>query len=139
MRYNTFTWTIYQQYGSIIDRTSSATLSLALVSTAILILILEQYMRGNQKYHRVGSGSSRKPQIVQLGIWKYPALFIVGLLIGLALIIPISILIFWLIRGISHGEPMIFSLSITVATLAISVTTAIITCLLYTSPSPRDS
>ncbi len=129
MRYNTFTWTIYQQYGSIIDRTSSATLSLALVSTAILILILEQYMRGNQKYHRVGSGSSRKPQIVQLGIWKYPALFIVGLLIGLALIIPISILIFWLIRGISHGEPMIFSLSITVATLAISVTTAIITVL----------
>ena len=129
MRYNTFTWTIYQQYGSIIDRTSSATLSLALVSTAILILILEQYMRGNQKYHRIGSGSSRKPQIVQLGIWKYPALFIVGLLIGLALIIPISILIFWLIRGISHGEPMIFSLSITVATLAISVTTAIITVL----------
>ena len=129
MRYNTFTWTIYQQYGSIIDRTSSATLSLALVSTAILILILEQYMRGNQKYHRIGSGSSRKPQIVQLGIWKYPALFIIGLLIGLALVIPISILIFWLIRGISHGEPMIFSLSITVATLAISITTAIITVL----------
>ena len=129
MRYNTFTWTIYQQYGSIIDRTSSATLSLALVSTAILILILEQYMRGNQKYHRIGSGSSRKPQIVQLGIWKYPALFIVGLLIGLALIIPISILIFWLIRGISHGEPMIFSLSITVATLAISITTAVVTVL----------
>jgi len=129
MRYNTFTWTIYQQYGSIIDRTSSATLSLALVSTAILILILEQYMRGNQKYHRIGSGSSRKPQIVQLGIWKYPALFIIGLLIGLALIIPISILTFWLIRGISHGEPMIFSLSITVATLAISITTAIITVL----------
>ena len=129
MRYNTFTWTIYQQYGSIIDRTSSATLSLALVSTAILILILEQYMRGNQKYHRVGSGSSRKPQIVQLGIWKYPALFIIGLLIGLALVIPISILIFWLIRGISHGEPMIFSLSITVATLAISITTAVVTVL----------
>ena len=129
MRYNTFTWTIYQQYGSIIDRTSSATLSLALVSTAILILILEQYMRGNQKYHRIGSGSSRKPQIVQLGIWKYPALFIIGLLIGLALVIPISILTFWLIRGISHGEPMIFSLSITVATLAISITTAIITVL----------
>ena len=129
MRYNTFTWTIYQQYGSIIDRTSSATLSLALVSTAILILILEQYMRGNQKYHRIGSGSSRKPQIVQLGIWKYPALFIVGLLIGLALVIPISILIFWLIRGISHGEPMIFSLSITVATLAISITTAVVTVL----------
>ena len=129
MRYNTFTWTIYQQYGSIIDRTSSATLSLALVSTAILILILEQYMRGNQKYHRIGSGSSRKPQIVQLGIWKYPALFIIGLLIGLALVIPISILIFWLIRGISHGEPMIFSLSITVATLAISITTAVVTVL----------
>ena len=129
MRYNTFTWTIYQQYGSIIDRTSSATLSLALVSTAILILILEQYMRGNQKYHRVGSGSSRKSQIVQLGIWKYPTLFIIGLLIGLALVIPISILIFWLIRGISHGEPMIFSLSITVATLAISITTAVVTVL----------
>lgn len=129
MRYNTFTWTIYQQYGSIIDRTSSATLSLALVSTAIIILVLEQYMRGNQKYHRIGSGSSRKQNIVQLGAWKYPSLFIIGILVGLALIIPISILIFWLIRGISHGEPMIFSLGITLATISISIITAILTVL----------
>jgi len=129
MRYNTFTWTIYQQYGSVIDRTASATLSLALVSTAIIILILEQYTRGKQKYHRIASGSSRKPQIIQLGLWKYPCILIVGLLIGLALIIPISILIFWLIRGISNGEPMIFSLSITIATLTVSIVTSIITVL----------
>ena len=129
MRYNTFTWTIYQQYESVIDRTSSATLSLALVSTAIIILILEQYMRGNQKYHRIGSGSSRKPHIVRLGIWKYPSLLAIGLLIGLALIIPISILFFWLIRGISQGEPMIFSLSITISTLSISIITAVVTVL----------
>ncbi|SVD14886.1 uncharacterized protein METZ01_LOCUS367740, partial [marine metagenome] len=103
MRYNTFTWTIYQQYESVIDRTASATLSLALVSTAIIILLLEQNIRGKQNYHRIGSGISRKPEIVQLGIWKYPSLFIIGSIISVALIIPIGILIFWLIRGLSNG------------------------------------
>ena len=130
MRYNTFTWTIYQQYGSVIDRTASATLSLALVSTAIIILLLEQNIRGKQNYHRIGSGTSRKTTIVQLGIWKYPSLFIIGSIISVALIIPIGILIFWLIRGISHGEPIIFSLWITLSSLTLSLITATVTVLL---------
>ena len=130
MRYNTFTWTIYQQYGSVIDRTASTTLSLALVSIAIIILLLEQNMRGKENYHRIGSGASRKANIVQLGIWKYPTIFVIGSLITVALILPISMLIFWLIRGISHGEPIIFSLGITLTSLTISLITAIVTVLL---------
>lgn len=129
MRYNTFTWTIYQQYESVIDRTASATLSLALVSTAIIILLLEQNIRGKRNYHRIGSGTSRKIAIVQLGVWKYPSLFIIGSIISVALIIPIGILIFWLIRGLSNGEPMIFSLGITFSSLALSLITAIVTVL----------
>ena len=130
MRYNTFTWTIYQQYGSVIDRSASAALSIALVSTALIILILEQNIRGKEKYHRIGSGSSRKPKIINLGFWKYPITSFFVLIISAALIIPVSILVFWLFRGILNGESITLSLSTVFNSVIVSLIATLTTALL---------
>lgn len=130
MRYNTFTWTIYQQFGSVVDRSASATLSLALVLTAIIILMFEQNIRGKEKYHRVGSGASRKYNIVDLKFWKYPSIAGFGIVISMSLILPVTILLFWLFRGLSHGEPFIFLLNATINSVVISIITAFITVIL---------
>ncbi len=130
MRYNTFTWTIYQQYGSVIDRSTSAALSIALVSTALIILILEQNIRGREKYHRIGSGSSRKPKIIDLGFWKYPITIFFITIISAALLIPVSILIFWLFRGLLHGESIILSLNTVLNSVIVSVIATTIIALL---------
>ena len=130
MRYNTFTWTIYQQYGSVIDRSASAALSIALVSTALIILILEQNIRGKEKYYRIGSGSSRKPKIINLGFWKYPITSFFVLIISAALIIPVSILVFWLFRGILNGESITLSLSTVFNSVIVSLIATLTTALL---------
>ena len=56
MRYETFTWSIYQQYQGAFDRSIAAVLSLVLVCFAVAVLVLEQWSRGRIRYHRTGAG-----------------------------------------------------------------------------------
>ena len=106
MDYETFTWAIYQQF-SAFDRSIAAVLSLVLVALALALLVMEAYSRGRVRYYRTGPGVSHLPRLARLGPWKWPALaFCAGVLLaGLAL--PMTVLAYWLVRGISAGEPML--------------------------------
>jgi iron(III) transport system permease protein len=106
LRYETFTWAIYQQYLSAFDRSIAALLSLLLVSLAIALLLTEGYFRGRMRYHRVGSGAAGPPKTVQLGRWKWPALALCGGVVLAALALPIAVLSYWLVRGLLEGESL---------------------------------
>ena len=73
LRYETFTWAIYQQYQSSFDRSTAGVLSLLLLALATLILLMEARSRGRMRYHRTGVGVSRQPVVVELGRWRWPA------------------------------------------------------------------
>ena len=107
LRYETFTWAIYQQYQSAFDRSIAAVLSLILVGLAIALLVTEGYTRGRMRYHRTGSGASRGPIIVRLGRWKWPALGFCSAVVLAALALPMAVLLYWLVRGVSSGEPLL--------------------------------
>ncbi len=104
MRYETFTWSIYQQYQGAFDRSIAAVLSLVLVCFAVAVLVLEQWSRGRIRYHRTGAGAARTASVVRLGGWRWPAVFLCGALVALALALPASVLMFWLVRGIEASE-----------------------------------
>ena len=127
MRYNTFTFTIYQQYESSIDRSIAAVLSFALVLMAVVALVLESYTRGRQRYYRSSAGSSRKPSIMKLGSWKWAAMGLFAVVLGLALALPIGVLAFWLVRGIGAGEPLLLLWSATRNSLLASGAAALLT------------
>ncbi len=127
MRYNTFTFTIYQQYESSIDRSIAAVLSFALVLMAVVALVLESYTRGRQRYYRSSAGSSRRPSIMKLGSWKWAAMGLFAVVLGLALALPIGVLAFWLVRGISAGEPLLLLWSATRNSLLASGAAALLT------------
>lgn len=103
-RYETFTWAIYLQYRGAFDRTGAAALSLVLVLLALALLHAEMKMRGRARYARVGSGVSRAPRLVQLGRWRWPALAFCAGVLGLALVLPVGVLIYWLVVGVLAGE-----------------------------------
>ena len=103
MRYETFTWSIYQQYQGAVDRSIAAVLSLLLVGLAVGVLVAEQWSRGRVKYHRSGVGAARKLSLVRLGRWRWPALLLCGGLVAFALALPISVLAYWLARGVEAG------------------------------------
>jgi iron(III) transport system permease protein len=78
-----------------------------LVALTATILALESRTRGRLRYHRSGGGSSRSGgNTVALGRWRWPAILFCGGVVTLALAAPVGILLFWLIRGVSGGEPL---------------------------------
>ena len=107
LRYETFTWAIYQQYQSAFDRSIAAVLSLILVGLAIVLLVAEGYTRGRMRYYGTGPAAPRVPRLVPLGRWKWPALGLCGGVVLAALILPIGVLMYWLVRGVSSGEPLL--------------------------------
>lgn len=107
LRYETFTWAIYQQYQSF-DRSLAALLSLVLVALALLVLFAESRGPGRLRYHQAGGGAPRRLAIVRLRRWKWPALAFCSVVTAVSLVLPVSVLLYWLVRGVSSGEPLAF-------------------------------
>ena len=108
MRYETFTWAIYLQYTSYVDRTAAAALSLVLVGLAIVLFLTETTAHGDrplEETHQAEMGGADSPS-VPLGPWKYPALGLCSLVGVFALLVPMAVLLFWLVRGIGAGEEL---------------------------------
>jgi iron(III) transport system permease protein len=108
MRYETFTWAIFVQYESSLDRSLAAGLSLALIGIALLILTAEALGRGQSQYYRVTSGVARPATSVRLGRWRWPALAGCGAVLSASLLLPIAILIYWLLQGLTANVPFAF-------------------------------
>jgi iron(III) transport system permease protein len=106
LHYETFTWAIFIQYGAL-DRTLAASLSLVLLVLAVGILALEALTRGRASYHRPDPGVAHPPPLVRLGWWRWPALTLCGSVVLLSLVLPVSILGYWVLRGVAAGEPLL--------------------------------
>lgn len=103
-RYDSFTRVIYQSYRASFDRTPAAILGCLLVLLTAAIVILEGRTRGRARYHSLGRGAPRTPQVVALGRWRWPAVAFVAAVIGLALGVPALTLGRWITRGVQQGE-----------------------------------
>ena len=103
MRFQAFTQAIYLQYKGAFDRTPAAILSLMLVALALIVLVLERRARGRARYYRSGAGSKRPPAPIPLGRWKAPAVLFCAAMTLLAFVLPMSVIVFWLVRGVSQG------------------------------------
>ncbi|MHC4684774.1 MAG: ABC transporter permease [Planctomycetota bacterium] len=106
LRYETFTWTIYLQYQTAFDRTLAAALSLVLVAVALAILSIEARTRGQARYERSATGATRPHTLVRLGRWRWVVFTFCASVVFLALIMPLSVLGYWLVQGVSRGEPL---------------------------------
>jgi iron(III) transport system permease protein len=107
LRYETFTWAIFVQYGAALDPTLGAVLSLALVAVALGLVALEALARNRSRYYRSDQGASRPTSLVRLGRWRWPALVFCSGVVLFSLVLPMSVLGFWVARGVSSGEPLL--------------------------------
>ena len=106
LRYETFTWAIFTQYESALDRTLGAGLSMVLVVLALAWVALEFVSRGRSRYHSTSSGTERPPSVMPLGRWRWPAIGFCALVSLVSLGLPVGILIYWVVSGVSAGEPL---------------------------------
>jgi len=106
LQYNSFTRAIFVLYRTSFDRSAAAVLALMLVALTLLILWIESRTRGSAKLYRAGTGAVRPNPRIKLGWWKYPAVMICMLFTTLGLILPTSVILFWLYQGWQAGEPL---------------------------------
>lgn len=104
LRYDVFTRAIYVQYRSSFDRSGAAVLAALLVIVAICLVVAEGRIRGRRSYHAVGGSAKRRPPVVALGRWRWPASMFCGLVALASLGLPLFVLIYWIVRGVSGGE-----------------------------------
>ena len=125
MRYETFTWAIFQQYQSAFDRSIAAVLSLVLVLFAVLILMGDGFVASKGRFYRTGSGSARATNAVKLGTWRWPAVAFCVAAVVAALGMPTAVLGYWLVKGVSAGEPLTLVWSATLNSLYVSLMAAV--------------
>jgi iron(III) transport system permease protein len=106
MQYDSFTRGIYNQYRGAFDRSVAAGLALILVLLTGVILLMEGWTRGRARYYRSTVGVTRPPTRHRLGRWTIPAIAYCVAVTGVALIMPIAVIAYWLVRGVRAGEPL---------------------------------
>jgi len=106
LQFNSFSQAIYVQYRAAFNRDYAAILAVLLVLLTSLILVAEAWTRGHARYHRSTVGVVKPRPPVQLGRWRLPALAFCGGVVLIALVIPVGVVTFWLVRGLQSGEPL---------------------------------
>jgi iron(III) transport system permease protein len=128
MRFDTFTRAIFTLYQGQIDRRPAAALSLILMAVAIVILFAERRTRGRATYHtsrtvrrRIRRDPSRVG-VVTASSWM-------SLVAAVSLAMPISVLVFWLARGLDAGQTLDSIWSEVGRSLTVSIAAAVIAVL----------
>jgi len=106
LRYSTFTRGLYLQYRSAFDRSPAALLGLLLVGMTVAVIVVEARVardRGGQ----FGTRGPTRPGIpVPLRAWRWPAVGLCSLVVLLGLATPVTVVGFWLVRGLQAGEQL---------------------------------
>lgn len=134
MRYETFTWSIFIQYGAALNRTLAAAWSLGLIVLALAVVWGEHVARnaGGGRYYLSGSGAARLPEPAPLGRWRWPALAYCGMVVVVSLGLPVVVLAYWTVRGVSAGEPLELLWRAAANSVGVSALAAVLTVLCAT-------
>ena len=139
LRTQTFTRAIFLQYRTAFDRAPAAVLGIMLVLVTVLVLLIESRAGRADRSRLARRGPTRPATLVPLGIWRWPAALAVGFVLFVALVLPLLVVGWWLVRGLAAGQrvdvavgPMLRTL--TVAALgAVAVTVAALPVALWSS------
>ncbi|NKB81077.1 MAG: ABC transporter permease subunit [Nitrospirales bacterium] len=104
LRYQTFTYAIYQQMTGRFDYTAASCLSLLLVIFALVFVVGERWFRKTSRFYQTSGAFRRvKPRTctsLQTGLITLYLLVIVGL----AFALPVMLLMQWTMTAIAEGE-----------------------------------
>ncbi|HEU4321352.1 MAG TPA: iron ABC transporter permease [Acidimicrobiia bacterium] len=105
LRYDTFTRAIYTLYAGQIDRRPAATLSLILMALALTVLTIEWSTRRRAGYRSSSTKRGRR-LVVLRGPGRFVSIGFLGSLTAISLLLPVSVLIYWLVRGLRLGNEL---------------------------------
>ena len=135
MRFETFSYAIYQQYNALFDRTYAAWLSLLVVMLTLIIVALEAQLMRRVRLARVGTGTARKMQRTALSGWTFPALGFVLLVFSASVVIPLASMLYWLIQSKIQESALSGWLESLFNSLELALPAALLTTFLALAPA----
>jgi iron(III) transport system permease protein len=105
VQYQTFTVEIFTEFKLGFDAVGACVLSLVLVALSVLVLGGEQALSGRGRAAPSGPGARRTPPRIALGRRTAGVLGGLAVLVGLALLVPLGSLLYWMLRGNSSTLP----------------------------------
>ena len=99
LRYETFTWAIYQQMRGSLDRHTAAGLALLLVFATLLVLAGARRFESASGPPPPAGVRSRPPRTFRLGRWKWAGLAGCLLVLAPALLLPVGVCLYWLLQA----------------------------------------
>lgn len=125
LRTNTFTRAIFLQYRTAFDRAPAAVLGIMLVLITLVVLALEARAGRAQRTSLARRGPTRPAPRVPLGAWRWPAALLVGAVLFVALVLPLVVVGWWLLRGIAAGQQVDAAIAPMLRTLAVAALGAV--------------
>ncbi|MBA3401038.1 MAG: iron ABC transporter permease, partial [Actinobacteria bacterium] len=95
MGYSTLTTGIYVRYEALLALEAAAILALVLVALAVVVVLMAGRFRLRGAIHRSTPGASRSAQVIRLGHWRWPALAFATAIVGVFLVLPLGVLVWW--------------------------------------------
>jgi iron(III) transport system permease protein len=99
MGYSTLTTGIYVRYESLLALDAAAILALVLIALALVVVLVASRWRLRGAIYRSTPGTGRQAQLVRLGAWRWPALAFCSAVLGLFLVLPLAVLVWWSVRA----------------------------------------
>jgi iron(III) transport system permease protein len=125
LQFDSLSRVIYLQYGATFDRSLAAILALVLVAMTFAITWGEGRVRRRASTY-AASSRRRPPSVVHLGRWRWPSLAFLAVVIGLALVIPVGTIAWWLVRGLAQGEPLRLLVDVAFDTFIVGAVAAVL-------------
>lgn len=99
MRYEVFSFAIYNQYAGAFDRTYAAWLSLMLLALTASFLFAEGRLLKGRRLGRVGIGVARRQIAAPLGRARAPAIAFLTIVYAASIGLPLTVIVFWMTRS----------------------------------------
>lgn len=101
-RFRTLSYVIYLRYQSLFGRDEAVAYAWLLVAVAALLVIGHRVVAGRTRT-AVSAHAERVWRPLPLGRWKPIALAYCTLVVAVGVGLPVSVVAYWLVRGLSHG------------------------------------
>jgi len=125
LRTQTFTRAIFLQYRTAFDRSPAAVLGIMLVLITVVVLALESRVGRADRSRLARRAPTRPAPIVPLGRWRWPAALLVVAVLVVALVLPLVVVGWWLVRGLAAGQQLDAALAPMLRTLGVAAMGAI--------------
>ena len=120
LRTQTFTRAIFLQYRTAFDRAPAAVLGVMLVIITVIVLALESRAGRADRSTLARRGPTRSAPRIPLGPWRWPAALLVATVLLVALVLPLLVVGWWLVRGLAAGQQLDAAVGPALRTLAVA-------------------